>query len=160
MSWNNNGANGGPVYQNNNNGYQKKADDPTKVSFSSVKLGQTKQGSPTMGMFLKRDQMEKLYGILTELLNSQAGQDGCKIAAIVISGEKYDSGYAYVGPKMPPQQRGSYNNYGNAQTQNTQQTGQTQQRPSYGRQEGPFADKQAARTFIQNKRLPEGETQG
>ncbi len=118
---------------------QGKEEVPNKVKFSSVKLGETKQGSPTMALYLKRDQMEKLHTLVTELLQGEA--DGMKIGCIVISGEKYDSGYAYVDAK---------------QTREQGQQGE-QSNESSGKTKGGFKKsgfgKDAAKSYFQNKRV-------
>jgi hypothetical protein len=127
------------------NNYNKgKEDVPNKVKFSSVKLGQTKQGSPTVGLYLKRDQLEKLVQLGAELLES--GQDGCKIGCIVIEGKDYDSGYAYVNPKEQRQDGG-------------QQQGQKR---SFGGSSGGYRKSNAptrdqARSYLKSKKLSDGE---
>lgn len=124
----------------NNNNQQRpagKEDVPNKVKFSSVKLGETKQGSPTIGLYLKRDQMEKMTELMASML--AAGEDGCKLSCIVISGKDYDSGYTYVNPKEERKQgQGGPSNGG------------------YSKQNG-FKDKNSARDYLQRKRLNDGE---
>jgi len=125
-------------------GYQKnvnKEEVPNKVKFSSVKLGATKQGSNTVGLYLKRDQMEKMHTLLTELL--QANEDGCKIGVIVIEGKSYDSGYAYVNPKE--KREGS--------EQGAANEGQANGKASYPKGNKPSFGKDSARSFFKNKRV-------
>lgn len=129
-------------YNNNNQRPQGKEEVFNKVKFSSVKLGETKQGSPTMGLYLKRDQMEKLHTLITELL--QANEDGMKLGCIVIQGEKYDSGYAYVNPKEKKEDK-----QGAADGEDTT-TGKA--KGGFGKKSGGFG-KDGARSYFQNKRV-------
>lgn len=141
----------------NNNNNPAKADVFNKVKFSSVKLGQSKQGSPTLGLYLKKDQAERLVGLLTELL--QSGQDGCKFSCIVISGKEYDSGYMYVNPKEQRQQgqQGQGQQQGTQQNSRGNENGQTQNsgfnRGGYQKSGGQFAGKDQARSFFESKRV-------
>lgn len=127
---------------------QGKDDVFNKISFSSVKLGETKQGSLTVGLYLGRDQMEKLQGLINELLSTEVGNNGCKVSVICIEGKDYNSGYAYVNPKEP--KRDGNNNYGGQ----TRQQGGNQY--SKSRAPGNFADKSSARSFLESKRLNDG----
>lgn len=158
---NNNNNNIGDAH---NNRPQGKEDVFNKVKFSSVKLGQTKQGSPTIGLYLKRDQMEKMHALLSELLASPAGTEGCKIGCICISGKDYDSGYAYVNPKEPRQQEQGGNNGGNANRGGYNNGGNKGQNNGGGGYRKPaggnFGDRSAAQSFLQNKRLNDGEEGG
>lgn len=146
----NNGGNGGGHYQGNQQGNQgtRQPDAPNKVRFSSVRLGQTQQGSPSVGMCLKRDQMEKLATLLGEMLN--AGLDGCKFNMTVIEGREYASGYMYVADKQQQQQQRQGQGYA-----------QGQQKQSYYSNgynnggNGNFANKQDARSYVQSKRIPD-----
>ena len=127
-----------------NKNYQRpqgKEDAPNKVKFSSVKLGETKRGSPTVGLYLKRDQMERMVEIMAAML--QAGEDGCKLSCIVISGKYYDSGYTYVNPKEERKQGQGGSNGGGYRNQSTN---------------NGFKDKGAAESFFQSKRINDGET--
>lgn len=132
-----------------NKNYQRpqgKEDAPNKVKFSSVKLGETKQGSPTIGLYLGTDKngvnhMEKLYNLLGEML--QAGEDGCKLSCIVIHGKDYDSGYTYVNPKEERKQGQGGQSNGGYSRQNQGGNG--------------FKDKGAAKSFFQSKRVDDGE---
>lgn len=126
----------------NNQRPQGKEDAPNKVKFSSVKLSQTKQGSPTMGLYLKREQAEKLHSLIEEILSS--GEDGFKLSCIVISGESYDSGYAYVNPKEQRKENGGSN-------------GRQGGGGGYRQKPGNFGDKSQARSFFKNKRVDDGE---
>jgi hypothetical protein len=137
---------------NNNNGQgrpQGKEDEPNKVRFSSVKMGETKQRSPTVALYLKRDQAEKLLNIVSEML--EAGEDGCKLNCIFIEGKDYDSGYAYVNPKSPKQEDGN---------------GQGQRQGGFkgrGNNRGGYSGgKQNAREYLQQKRVDDDkeETEG
>lgn len=129
--------------RNNNSNQQRptgKEDAPNKVKFSSVKLGETKQGSPTVGLYLKRDQMERMVELMASML--EAGEDGCKLSCIVIHGKDYDSGYTYVNPKEERKQ------------------GQGGSSGGYNRQNqggNSFKDKGAAKSFFQSKRVDDGE---
>jgi hypothetical protein len=139
-----------------------KEDVFNKVKFSSVKMGQTKQGSPTLGLYLKKDQMEKLHALLTELLQTQAGAEGCKIGCIVIAGKDYDSGYAYVNPKEP-RREGQGGGQGNGQSQgfNGGNNRAGSNGGGYNRQpRGNFGNKDSARSFLQNKRIDDGKEGG
>lgn len=149
--YNNNGNNQAPQ---GNNMAPSKEDVPNKVKFSSVKLGQTKQGSPTMGLYLKREEAEKLVTLVSQLL--AAGEDGCKLACIVISGEKYDSGYTYVNPKEARQDQGQGQNQGNRGFQN----GGGGNGGGYRKQNAGPNDRTAAKQFMQNKRIDDGEQKG
>lgn len=122
-----------------------KAAAPNKVSFSSVKLGETKQGSPTLNLYLGTDKngvnhMQKLHDLLGELLES--GADGCKIGCIVIQGKSYDSGYAYVNPKEQ-------------KSENQGQQGGSDQpkKTSFSKGNKPSFGKAAAQSFFKNKRV-------
>lgn len=161
----NNNSNAGDAA--NNARPQGKEDVFNKVKFSSVKLGETKQGSPTIGLYLKRDQMEKMHALLTELLATPAGTDGCKIGCICISGKDYDSGYAYINPKEPKQDnrnggntRQNNNNnsggYNNGRSNNTQGNNQG----GYRKTSGNFGDRSSAKSFLEGKRLNDGEEGG
>lgn len=131
---------------NNNSRPQGKEDAPNKVKFSSVKLGETKQGSPTIGLYLKKEQMQKLIGVLMDMDN--ANEDGCKLSCIVISGKDYDSGYAYVNPKEQRQQDGNNN------------AGGGQYRGGYKQTNSNFSNKSQARDYLKGKRVDDGEAQG
>lgn len=128
-----------------------KDEQPNKVKFSSVKMGETKQGSPTVGIYLKRDQLEKLVALGTELL--QMGEDGCKLSCIIIPGEKYDSGYAYVNPKEK-RQDGPGSNQG--QSRGFQGGGNG----GYRKQNAGANDRTSAKAFFASKRVDDGEAQG
>lgn len=135
---------------NNNNNPNGKEDVPNKIKFSSVKLGQTKQGSPTVGLYLKREQLEKLVALGSELL--EAGEDGCKIGCIVIEGKDYDSGYAYVNPKEARQDnqqgaQGGYKSNGNSFRGNS--GGNGYRKPS-------VSTRDSARSFLKGKKLASG----
>lgn len=141
-----------PVFNNNNQNapapvvVAAKAEQPNKVKFSSVKLGQTKQGSNTVGLYLKKEEMQKFVALMNEL--DEAGEDGCKVSIIVIEGEKYDSGYAYVNPKEPKQ--GSNNNgYAQAAASNNNNR--------FGKKPGNNDNKASARAFLQSKRIDDSE---
>jgi hypothetical protein len=136
---------------NNNNGgnYNKgKEDVPNKVSFSSVKLGQTKQGSPTIGLYLKREQLEKLVTLGAELL--EAGEDGCKIGCIVIEGKDYNSGYAYVNAK---EARTDNQAQGQSQGSGYQNRGGN---GGGGYRKPSAPTRNSARTFLAGKKLASG----
>lgn len=124
-----------------------KADQPNKVKFSSIKLSQTSKGSPTVGLYLKKEEMVKLIELCSELAN-MPDNDGCKIGVIVIAGQEYDSGYCYVNPKEPKQSSGGFQRGAN---QNFQGGG-------YRKPASNFADKSQARAFMQSKRLDDGKT--
>lgn len=124
--------------QENNNYKQGKADVPNKVKFSSVRLSQTKQGSPTATFYLKQDQAAKLIELLSELLES--GADGAKLSAVVIEGKDYNSGYAYVDKK---ESRGEQN----------------QARGGFANKaKGKFGDKTNAREYLAKKRFNDNST--
>jgi hypothetical protein len=146
------------TFGRNSNGQgrpQGKVDDPNKVRFSSVKMGETKQGSPTLGLYLKRDQAEKLATLLGEMLN--AGEDGCKFSCIVIPGKDWDSGYMYVNPKEQRHQ-GDGNNAGYNKGQGGFQQGNNGSTGGGYRKPNGFAGgKSSAREFLQAKRINDGE---
>jgi hypothetical protein len=129
-----------------------KADQPNKVKFSSIKLSTTKQGSPTVGLYLKREELEKLVALGSELL-AMPGNDGCKIGVIVIAGQDYDSGYCYVNPKEPKQEGGG-NQRGNYQNRSS---GGYQGGQGYRKQASNFGDKSSARAYMQSKRVDDGK---
>lgn len=144
-TWNNNNGNNNQQQERP----QGKEAAPNKVKFSSVKLGNSKQGSPTIGLYLKPEEMVKLRNLLDELLGMNA--EGAKLSCIVIAGEKYDSGYAYVNPKEKRQDNG----------QGQGQSGYQRGNGGYGqRQNAGHGDRAQAREYLQNKRLGGGTQNG
>lgn len=152
MSFNNkNGNDNGNNAQHAQQRPQGKEEVFNKLSFTSVKLGQTKQGSATMTLYMGRDQMEKAVGLMQELLSTPVGDLGCKLSVICIEGKSYTSGYAYLNPKEPKKE-GSNNYVPNGQTQAAPQNN------SYGRQrQGNFGNKESARSFLESKRINDGK---
>jgi hypothetical protein len=150
MGFDNNSSNNG------SQGRPQREEVFNKVSFTSVKLGQTKQGSPTLGLYLGGEQMKKLHALLTELV--EKGENGCKLSCIVIHGKEYDSGYTYVNPK---EARAGGDRQGNGVSEGAprQSSGGFNRRPNSGFGKaagGNTDDKSAARSFFQSKRVPEG----
>jgi hypothetical protein len=109
-----------------------KEDVFNKVKFSSAKLGETKQGSPSIGLYMKRDQLERFVALATELLEN-TDSDGCKLSCVIIPGKEYDSGYMYVNPKEP-------------RKENRQEVSRNEPKKSFG-------NKNQAREFFNSKRI-------
>lgn len=83
---------------------QGKEQAPNKVSFSSIKHTENKHGSLISTLFLGAEDAVKLAELLMEAVEESQGI-GAKLTVTTITGKSYDSGYTYVNPKNPPQQR-------------------------------------------------------
>lgn len=72
--------------------------NPDKISFSSVKRGTNKHGSPYIGLYMGNDAAAILVRRVQAVTKSSSS--GVKLFIQIIAGEKYDSGYAYVDVKQ------------------------------------------------------------
>ena len=99
-----------------------------KVSFSSVKRGVNKHGSPTLGLYLGTEDCAKLAELLEAACNAD-NATGAKIMVQIIEGANYDSGYAYINPKVPQELQNSSGGEAN----NDQQNSRNQRNSGYSR---------------------------
>lgn len=85
---------------------QGKSEAENKVSFSSIKHSENKHGNLVSTLYMNAETAELLAGLLAEACaaSEAAGTTGAKITIQTISGEKYDSAYAYVNGKEPPRE--------------------------------------------------------
>lgn len=99
--------------QYNNN--QKREEAPNKVGFTSVSLKENERGSPVVTLRLSPEGAEKMANLLGEI--SQTNEHGANLTVQIIPGKKYDSGYVYINPKQPPQDRSQGNGNGGSNGQ-------------------------------------------
>lgn len=139
--------------QNNNTGAQQ--EQPTnKVSFSSVRGGTNSKGSPTVALHVGGKHLDNLIELLIAC-RQEAGSVGAKLMVQIIPGKEYDSGYAYITPKLPrdpnqAQGQGNRSNYGNNRQSNN---GGGFNRAPTQNQTAAVQGQASAKSFFNNKRI-------
>lgn len=149
--------------QFNNNTREQRPEVENKVSFSSVKRGQNKHGSPTLGLYLGVEDCAKLAALVQAACEVE-NSTGTKIMVQIIEGEKYDSGYAYINPKIPMENSDrSQGNGGQARGGNSQgprSGGGYNRANKFNQRQGFKAQGQAAsKDFFKKKQVDSDEAE-
>lgn len=121
-----------------------------KVSFSSVRGGVNSKGSPTMALHVVGKHLENLIELLVAC-KEEANSTGAKIMVQIIPGREYDSGYAYITPKLPREQTQGNNGGNTNRSGGYSRGGQNfkNQNQSAAVQQGQTS----AKNFFSNKRV-------
>ncbi len=147
---------------NYNNNREQRPEVENKISFSSVKRGENKHGSPTVGLYLGVEDCAKLGQLLQAACEAE-NSTGAKLMVQIIEGEKYDSGYAYINPKIPMEGAGrSQGNSNQARGGNNQSRsgGGYNRANKFNQRQGHKAQGQAAsKDFFKKKQLDSDEAE-